>query len=264
MSRIRAKEYTRMTVTPLRVRQLALLFSLAATSVACDTCGGCGAPPPKDKPKPPATRPDARAPEPEPVTTTTSAADTQSATTAAVTETPEAAKPEASTEAAKPDPTANALADTLLGRNRKKPVSVVRSGPRPQRQRPARTRPRPVDRRPADEPDEPEESVEEDVPVEEEIPGTLSDSRFHAVVHSWRGVKNCLKTTAIRGELKNGAVSVAFTIRPDGTVKTSKIQSTSNDTARQVAPCIRRQAAKIRFPAFSGGDPVNKEAKFVF
>ena len=156
------------------------------------------------------------------------------------------------------------LADTLLGRNKKKPTSVVRTGRKPAPQRVRLRRPRSDDPEPDDDAQEPQETQEADVPVEEEIPGTLSDSRFHAVVHNWRGVKNCLKTTAIRGEMRNGAVSVEFSIRPDGTVKTCKIRNTSNDTARQVAPCIRRQAMKIRFPAFSGAEPIDKEAKFVF
>ena len=91
----------------------------------------------------------------------------------------------------------------------------------------------------------------------------LSDSKFYRVVGSWRGMKRCLATTAVRGE-RQGAIKIKFEIAKDGSVTDSQIEDASNETAREISDCVNRQARKIRFPAFAGMDSVEKQAKFVF
>jgi hypothetical protein len=116
---------------------------------------------------------------------------------------------------------------------------------------PSRRRPKPS----TDEDEEPE------LPTG---PTTLSDAQFSSVVGGWRGVAHCLATTTIRGQERNGALSLGFTVSRDGLVKEVRVLSTSNDVAAQIAPCVSRGASKLKFPSFTAEDPAEKEAKFVF
>jgi hypothetical protein len=136
-----------------------------------------------------------------------------------------------------------ALKDALLGLN--KPVAEEVQKPKPMRRRA-----RHVEE--IDEPSGPEE------------PTSLSDYDFQYTVGNWSGVKSCLATNAQRGEEIKGAIAVAFTVGGDGTVKESKVISTSNERAETIAPCVEKKARHIRFPTFAGNDRVTKTAKFVF
>ena len=91
----------------------------------------------------------------------------------------------------------------------------------------------------------------------------LSDYAFQEAVNSWRGMRNCLSRTTLRGVDKRGAMKVAFKIRGDGSVSNCEVVETSNSIAATIASCVEQSARRIRFPAF-GGDEVEKQAKFVF
>ncbi len=91
----------------------------------------------------------------------------------------------------------------------------------------------------------------------------LSDYQFQEAVNSWRGMRNCLARSTLRGTDRSGAMRVAFHIRGDGSVSKSEVVETSNTVAATIAPCVERAARRIRFPAF-GGQEVEKLAKFVF
>lgn len=92
----------------------------------------------------------------------------------------------------------------------------------------------------------------------------LSDSEFQAAIGTWRGVQSCLATNAARSDDASGALRLSFTIRADGAVVHSKVVDASNTIAEILAPCVERQAKRLRFPAFAEAGEVTKVAKFVF
>jgi len=135
----------------------------------------------------------------------------------------------------------DAIARTLLGLDQKNEPNVLRSQPR---------------RR--------EAGDASAVAFTPEPEAGLSDATFYSVVGSWRGMKTCLASSQSGSRGGNGALSVSFTIGQDGSVLSSRVSSASNDTAREIAPCVEEKAKKLKFPAFAGIDEVSKEAKFVF
>jgi hypothetical protein len=104
----------------------------------------------------------------------------------------------------------------------------------------------------------------EDAPVEEVPSGPLSDGAFQSAIHAWRGLKACLTAQTTPPTDPSGAIKVAFTVAQSGEVVKSQVVECSNDTARTIAPCVEREARRIRFPAFAADEPITKEAKFVF
>lgn len=140
----------------------------------------------------------------------------------------------------------NALADQLLGIRPEKEQMATAAAPRPTRRRARRV----------DYADTFEE--EDDLEV-----GVLTDGAFQDAIQSWSGMRRCIAEATTRGNRSNGALRVAFRIRGDGAVASSKVIDTSNAMAQAIAPCVERSARRIQFPAY-GGDTIKKEAKFVF
>ena len=242
-----------MTNVTMRRQSIAAMI-LAAVALAMGGCSGCAPKPKKKAPvvheAPPASELIVRG-EPDPIGD-------------AAPEPDEAAVQAALDAEAEKKAELEQMAATLLGKNNKDPhagavVAAARGRGSPSITRaPPRRRSRPE---PAEEVEEPSD---DELEPEPEIAETLTDARFSRVVADWRGVKRCLSTTAIRGPQRNGALSISFKIGPDGAVQSSIVSDTSNDVARQIAPCVSRQAKKIRFPAYTNVEIVNKEAKFVF
>ena len=150
-------------------------------------------------------------------------------------------------EAAAPE---DSLKAALLGLGGEEPAQAEPAPPQRRRRRPRR----PVRRAVVQEPLEP--------PAPPPVPD-LSDSEFQAAVSSWRGMRNCLSGSSLRGSDRNGAMRVEFKIRGDGSVSECEVVETSNTVAATIAPCVERAARRIRFRAF-GGKLVEKQAKFVF
>ncbi len=95
-------------------------------------------------------------------------------------------------------------------------------------------------------------------------PPQLSDGAFQSVVNDWGGMKRCLESTSRLGS-PSGALQVAFTIRGDGQVVKSRVVDASNEVARSIAPCVERNARRLKFPAFAAAsEETEKTAKFVF
>ena len=205
-------------------RPLIGAFALLIASVGCHSK-------PERGPDPIATAPPTMSQAPEP------------ALMSPVPEVPQAAP------AAKPDADLAAMAETLLGKNKR--AGKVTRPKRAQRRHRRRPRRQVVVVHAA----EPEEEIP--------LPESLSDNAFYAVVGSWRGMKDCLAKTGIERADASGTVSIEFRIRGDGSVKRSRISQTNNAAARRVAGCVNLHARKLRFPRFAG-IPVDKEAKFVF
>jgi hypothetical protein len=170
---------------------------------------------------------------------------------------PPAPPPPPPAAAAAPDPTpvasaapeASAMRDQLLGLNKPQPAAqpvadADKSKPRPRRVFVA--------------------DPAEDAPVEEVPSGPLSDGAFQSAIHAWRGLKACLTAQTTPPTDPSGAIKVAFTVAQSGEVVKSQVVECSNDTARTIAPCVEREARRIRFPAFAADEPITKEAKFVF
>jgi hypothetical protein len=143
-------------------------------------------------------------------------------------------------------PTNDAMRDQLLGLDKPRPAAQ----PTGDADR-ARPRPRRV-------------IVADDAPIEEVPSGPLSDGAFQSAIHAWRGLKACLTAQTTTPTDPSGAIKVAFTVAQSGEVVKSQVVECSNDTARTIAPCVEREARRIRFPAFAAEEPVTKEAKFVF
>jgi hypothetical protein len=93
---------------------------------------------------------------------------------------------------------------------------------------------------------------------------SLSDSDFQSTIGAWRGMQSCLVGQGARGPEGKSALRVSMTIRPDGAVSHSKVVDASNAFAENMAPCVERQARRLRFPAFTAGTEVTKVAKFIF
>lgn len=143
------------------------------------------------------------------------------------------------------------LKAALLGLNQPAPEPDPRPSPRPK----ART----MRAKKATAEDTSEASFFPEIPERPD----LSDYQFQEAVSSWRGMRNCLARSTLRGTDRSGAMRVAFHIRGDGSVSKCEVVETSNTVAATIAPCVERAARRIRFPAF-GGQEVEKLAKFVF
>lgn len=139
----------------------------------------------------------------------------------------------------------------LLGLNRKDEVVEEPAEPEPPKRRVRRTPRRATN------------AASNDAVAVAPIKPTLSDAQFQDAVNGWRGLRTCLTQSSLRGRDRSGALKMAFRIRGDGSVASSKVTEMSNAVARTIAPCVEQSARRIRFPAY-GGDDVDKEAKFVF
>lgn len=91
----------------------------------------------------------------------------------------------------------------------------------------------------------------------------LSDGEFQDTVNNWRGIKGCIAQKAGHMDSRSGALRLSFKIAADGRVANLEVLDTSNEVAQVIAPCVRKKARRIRFPAFEG-DEATKVAKFVF
>lgn len=100
-----------------------------------------------------------------------------------------------------------------------------------------------------------------DVP---EDPAMLSDAQFQSALGNWRGVKTCLAQQATPQQDTSGALKIKFTISGQGAVVTSQVYDFSNDSARNLADCLEREARRVKFPTFTSAEAITKEAKFVF
>lgn len=100
-----------------------------------------------------------------------------------------------------------------------------------------------------------------DVP---EDPAMLSDAQFQSALGNWRGVKTCLAQQTNPQQDTSGALKIKFTISGQGAVVTSQVYDFSNDSARNLADCLEREARRVKFPTFTSAEAITKEAKFVF
>jgi hypothetical protein len=97
-----------------------------------------------------------------------------------------------------------------------------------------------------------------------EDPAMLSDAQFQSALGNWRGVKTCLAQQATPQQDTSGALKIKFTISGQGAVVTSQVYDFSNDSARNLADCLEREARRVKFPTFTSAEAITKEAKFVF
>jgi hypothetical protein len=154
-----------------------------------------------------------------------------------------------------PPPSDDALKSSLLGLNQPAPKDSLFNKKRRVVHRVRR-------RHATEEQVQPQETEESDSMAQPS--GPLSDADFHATMEKWRGVKGCLGTHKSRVEDSNGALRIAMKITGAGEVVECHVFDESNDVARQIAPCVEKQAKLLRFPSFVGDEAVVKEAKFVF
>ena len=92
----------------------------------------------------------------------------------------------------------------------------------------------------------------------------LSDADFQNTIGRWRGLSRCLAESASRMEDRSGALEVAFSIKPDGSVARCNVVRAGSRAAQAIASCVTRKARRMRFPSFSGSEATERTAKFVF
>lgn len=95
-------------------------------------------------------------------------------------------------------------------------------------------------------------------------PVGLSDSEFQSTIGEWKGLSRCLAQSAGRMTDRSGALELAFSIMPDGSVAKCDVVRAGSAAAQAIAPCVAQKARRMRFPSFGGSEATERTAKFVF
>ena len=96
------------------------------------------------------------------------------------------------------------------------------------------------------------------------VPPELSDSDFQNTIGQWKGLSRCLAQGTRRMHDRSGALELAFSIKPDGSVAKCDVIRAGSRAAQAIAACVARKARRMRFPSFSGSEVTERTAKFVF